>query len=244
MKQENELIKLPEPTLFHRILVIISIPMVMTALYLVFIWSPVEKRMGVVQKIFYFHVGSAWNAFFAFFIVGLFSLLYLWKRKRIYDMIAGVSAEIGVVFTAIVLTTGPIWGRSAWNAWWSWEARLTTTLILFFIYVAYIMVRNLDMEWQKKARLSAVLGIIGALNVPIVYMSIHWWESNLHPVVMGNTDDPAGSGMEPSMLFTLIFSVFTMSLLYGIFMQKGLYVEKLRLHVAKLKAKQHDKMVS
>lgn len=234
---------MPEPTLLHRILTIIAIPMVIIALYLTFIYTPVERQMGVVQKIFYFHVGSAWNAFFAFFIVGLFSVLYLVKRKRIFDCIAKVSAEIGVVFTAIVLTTGPIWARSAWNTWWNWEPRLTTTLILFFIYIAYIMVRSLDLEWQKKARLSSVLGIIGALMVPIVYMSIHWWESSFHPVLGEDTDGGMSSALEPSMLFTLIFTVFTMTLVYVIFMQKGLYIEKLRLHVTKLKTEAREKMI-
>lgn len=244
MQQDKGLVNLPEPSLLHRIMVMIAIPAVVVALYMAFIWSPIERQMGVVQKIFYFHVGSAWNAFLAFAVVAVFALLYLITKKRIYDVIAGVSAEIGVVFTAIVLTTGPIWGRSAWNVWWNWEPRLTTTVILFFIYVAYITVRSLDMEWQKRARLSGVLGIIGALNVPIVYMSVRWWESTLHPVVMGEGVEEVGGGMEPEMLITLITCVFTMTLVYAILMQKGIYVEKLRLHVAKLKAKQQEKMIS
>ncbi|UCZ52495.1 cytochrome c biogenesis protein [Bacillus shivajii] len=232
------------PSLLHRVLLFLSVPMVITALYLIFIWTPVERTMGVVQKIFYFHVGAAWNAFFAFFVVFIFSILYLIKRKRVYDMIAGVSAEIGVVFTVIVLTTGPIWGRSAWNTWWTWEPRLTTTLILLFIYVAYIMIRSLDMPWEKKGRLASVFGVIGFLNVPIVYMSVRWWETNLHPVVMGDGADQAGGGLEPSMLFTLIFSVFTMALLYFILLQKGLYIEKLRLEASRLKIKAHEKLSS
>jgi len=242
MQLEKGLDKMPEPTLLHRILIIISIPMVIIALYLSFLYTPVERQMGVVQKIFYFHVGSAWNAFLAFFVVGFFSVLYLITRKRSYDMIAKVSAEIGVVFTIIVLTTGPIWARSAWNTWWTWEPRLTTTLILLFIYIAYIMVQSLELEWQKKARLSSVLGIIGALMVPVVYMSIHWWESNLHPVIGEDMDGGKSSALEPSMLFTLIFTVFTMTLVYIIFMQKGLYIEKLKLHVSKLKAKVNEKI--
>ncbi|WP_280772238.1 cytochrome c biogenesis protein [Salipaludibacillus daqingensis] len=231
------------PTKLHKVLLAIAVPMTLVAMYLVFIWTPVERMMGPVQKIFYFHVASAWNAFFAFFIVFVFSLLYLFTKKRAYDLIAGVSGEIGVIFTAIVLTTGPIWARSAWNTWWTWEPRLTTTLILLFMYIAYIMIRNLDMEWQKRARLAAVFGIIGFANVPIVYMSIRWWESNLHPVVMSEGES-AGGGLEPSMLFTLIFSVFTLMLIYFILLQKGLYVEKLKLHVKKMKAKEQEKMIS
>ncbi|PYZ93395.1 cytochrome C assembly protein [Salipaludibacillus keqinensis] len=231
------------PSKLHKVLLAIAVPMTLVAMYLVFIWTPIERMMGPVQKIFYFHVASAWNAFFAFFIVFVFSLLYLFTKKRSYDLIAGVSGEIGVIFTAIVLTTGPIWARSAWNTWWTWEPRLTTTLILLFMYIAYIMIRNLDMEWQKRARLAAVFGIIGFANVPIVYMSIRWWESNLHPVVMSEGES-AGGGLEPSMLFTLIFSVFTLMLIYFILLQKGLYVEKLKLQVKKMKAKEQEKMIS
>ncbi|MCE7792810.1 cytochrome c biogenesis protein [Salipaludibacillus sp. CUR1] len=244
MTQDREEMKGLLPTKLHKVLIITAVPMTLAALYLVFVWSPVERIMGPVQKIFYFHVASAWNAFFAFFIVFVFSLLFLFTKKRKYDLIAGVSGEIGVVFTAIVLTTGPIWARSAWNTWWTWEPRLTTTLILFFMYIAYIMIRNLDMEWQKRARLASVFGIIGFVNVPIVYMSIRWWESNLHPVVMSEGAEGAGGGLDPSMLFTLIFSVFTLTLIYFILLQKGLYVEKLKLQVKKLKAKEQEKMIS
>ncbi|MCR6098445.1 cytochrome c biogenesis protein CcsA [Salipaludibacillus agaradhaerens] len=231
------------PSKLHNVLLLLSIPMVIISLYLVFIWSPVERVMGPVQKIFYFHVASAWNAFFAFFIVFIFSLLYIVTKKRSFDLIAGVSGEIGVIFTAIVLTTGPIWARSAWNTWWTWEPRLTTTLILFFMYVAYIMVRNLDMAWQKRARLAAVFGIIGFANVPIVYMSIRWWESNLHPVVVSEGTE-TGGGLDPGMLVTLIFTVMTLTLVYIVLLQKGLYVEKLKLYVQSMKAKKREKMIS
>ena len=108
----------------------------LAAFYFIFMYAEIEKTMGAVQKIFYMHVPSAWVAFLAFFVTFVFSILFLIKRKRIYDTYAYVSAEIGVVFTAIVLTTGPIWAKSSWNTWWAWEPRLTTTLILFFLYMA------------------------------------------------------------------------------------------------------------
>lgn len=228
------------PSQFQKGFFLLTAGMMFVALYLVFIWSPVERTMGVVQKIFYFHVASAWNAFFAFFVVAVLSILYLVTKKRVYEMMAGVSAEIGVIFTAIVLTTGPIWARSAWNTWWTWEPRLTTTLILLFMYIGYIMIRNLDLEWQKRARLASVFGIISFINVPIVYMSIRWWESNLHPVVMNE----GGGGLETSMLVTLIFSVVTFTCLFFVLLQRGLQVEKLRLVVAKLKSKQQERMIS
>lgn len=204
-------------------------------------WSKVERIMGPVQKIFYFHVGSAWNAYVAFFVVFIFSILYLITKKRTFDIIAGVSGEIGVMFTAIVLITGPIWGRSAWNTWWTWEPRLTTTLILFFMYVAYLVLWQLSMEWQKKARLTSVFGIISFINVPIVYLSIHWWGSQLHPDVIKSD---GGSALETSMTITLIFTVMMFTFLYLSLLQQGTYVEKLRLTVKQLKMKIQEEMMN
>lgn len=244
MNKPVDLIDIPEESLLYKTMFYISIPMVVIALYLSFIWTPIERMMGPVQKIFYFHVASAWVAFFAFFIVALFSIMFLVKRKRIYDVIAGISAEIGVVYTAIVLITGPIWGRSAWNAWWSWEPRLTTTLILFFMYVAYIMIRKMDGAWEKKARLASVFGIISFINVPIVFMSIRWWNTKLHPVVLGEAGSEVGGGLEPSMLVALIFSVFTMTVLYSVFLQKGIYIEKLKIQADRLKERMQEKMIN
>lgn len=237
----DDLTLIPEETKVHKFFVYLSIPMVLVSLYLAFIYTPIEKKMGVVQKIFYFHVASAWVAFFAFFIVCVFSIMFLVKRKRIYDVIAGVSAEIGVIYTAIVLTTGPIWGRSAWNAWWSWEPRLTTTLILFFMYIAYIMIRKMDGAWEKKARLASVFGIISFINVPIVFMSIRWWNTKLHPVVIGAEE--TGGGLESSMVFALVFTVFTMTVLYFVFLQKGVYIERLQIQVERLKEKMQEKLI-
>ncbi len=238
----DDLTSIPKETTLHKVLIYLSIPMVLVALYLAFIYTPIEVKMGIVQKIFYFHVASAWVAFLAFFIVFVFSIMFLSKRKRIYDVIAGVSAEIGVVYTIIVLTTGPIWGRSAWNTWWSWEPRLTTTLILLFMYIAYIMIRNMDGAWEKKGRLASVFGIISFINVPIVFMSIRWWNSKLHPVVFGEGANETGGGLEPSMLFALIFTVITMTIVYVVFLQKGIYIERLKIQAERLKEKFQEKL--
>jgi len=134
---------------------------VAAALYLIFMWVPNEKIQGPVSKIIYFHIASAWLAFFAFFIVMICSILYLKTKDLKWDIISYASAEIGILFTTIVLVTGPIWGRASWNAWWTWDHRLTTTLILWFIYIAYLMIRSAFNEEEKKARFSAVFGIIG-----------------------------------------------------------------------------------
>lgn len=180
------------------------------ALYYIFILSPVEATMGVIQKIFYFHVASAWLSFFAFFVVFISSIIFLWKKEKIWDIIARSSAEIGLVFCTIVLLTGPIWARPIWNAWWSWDARLTTTLILWLIYVAYLFIRPFTENEIKGAKAAAVFGIIGFIDVPIVYMSIHWWRT-IHPqAVIGGKE----GSLDPVMLKALIVSIIGFTFLY------------------------------
>jgi heme exporter protein C len=138
------------------------------AIYAIFVYAPVEKTMGIVQKIFYLHVPAAFLSFLAFFITFIASILYLIKRDLKWDRIASCSVEIGVIFCTIVLITGPIWAKPVWNVWWTWDPRLTTTLILWFIYLAYLMLRGVVRENQQ-ANLSAVFGIIGFVNVPITF---------------------------------------------------------------------------
>lgn len=225
-----------------RILFYFLVPAMIILMYLIFIWSPVEKVMGEPQKIFYFHVGCAWVAFLAFFVVGYYSVRNLIKPKMNHYIYAGISAEIGVLFTTITLITGMIWGRASWNTWWSWEPRLVTTLILWFIYVAYLFIRKMDGSWEKIARLSAVFGIVGCINVPIVFMAIRWWNTKLHPVVFGEGKNESGGGMEPEMLFTLLFSVFTITILYVFLMRKGAEIEKMRNVVKQSKNKVIQKL--
>jgi heme exporter protein C len=212
------------------------------ALYFIFIYAAEEKTMGAAQKIFYYHVSSAWLAFGAFFVTFVFSILFLIKRKRIFDTYAYVSAEIGVVFTIIVLTTGPIWAKSSWNTWWVWEPRLITTLILFFIYIAYIMIRQMDGVWEKKSRLSAVFGIIGFVDVPIVFFAIRWWQTKLHPIVFGNGVSQTGGGITSTMLTALFVSLAAFTILYVYLLNKGVSFENMRIKVNQYKEKLREEM--
>ncbi len=201
-------------------------------LYNIFVYVPTEKTMGIVQRIFYFHVPSAFAAFLAFFIVALYSLLFLLKRRYWYDRVAYASAEIGVLFTTMVLITGPIWAKPAWNTWWSWDPRLTTTLILWFIYVGYLVLRNFTGEDERGARFAAVFAIVGFVDVPIVYFSIRWWRTiHPQPVLMGGE----GSGLHPKMLYTLLFSVAVFFILYVYLMIVRLRLEKARQVVQDMK---------
>ncbi|MBS4215711.1 MULTISPECIES: cytochrome c biogenesis protein [Neobacillus] len=214
----------------------------LTALYFIFIFANEEKTMRAAQKIFYYHVSSAWLAFLAFFVTFFFSILFLIKRKRIYDTYAYVSAEIGVVFTIIVLTTGPIWARSAWNTWWVWEPRLITTLILFFIYIAYIMIRQMDGVWDKKARLAAVFGIIGFADVPIVFFAIRWWQTKFHPIVFGDGPSQKGGGIEDTMLVALLVTITAFTILYSYLLHKGVSFEKMKITVEQYKERLRESL--
>lgn len=207
------------------------------ATYMVFLFAPEEKVMGWVQKIFYFHVSSAWVAFLAFLIVFIMAVLYLMKKDFKYDALAATSAEVGVVFTTIVLITGPIWGRAAWNTWWTWDARLTSSLVLWFIYAAYLLVRASVTEEEKKARLSAVFGIVGFIDVPIVFFSIRWWRS-IHPVIV---DTSRGFDMAPNMLGAFLVSLLAFTMLYIYLMQKGFFYQQLKREVGELKEQLRNK---
>ena len=174
----------------------------------VFLFAPEERIMGPIQKIFYFHVASAWTGFFAFFVVFMASLLFLAARDAKYDRIAASSAELGILFITIVLLTGPIWARAAWGTWWTWEPKLTTTLVLWFIYIAYLVVRSLGANDISGKNTAAVFGIVGFLNVPLVYYSVEWWGRKLHPAAV------TGGGLASEMVITLIISVISFNILY------------------------------
>jgi len=193
------------------VLIVITYLLILTGLYMAFLYAPSEKTMGEVQRIFYFHVPSAWVSFFAFFVVCIASIIFLKTGKEKWDRLAASSAEIGVLFIVIVLITGPLWAKPVWETYWTWDARLTTSFVLFLIYVAYLMLRSYVSNKERGARFAAVFGIIGFVDVPIVYMSIRWWRT-LHPspVIAGGS----GSGLAPEMLTTLIFCLFAFTFLY------------------------------
>ncbi|MFQ5637882.1 MAG: cytochrome c biogenesis protein [bacterium] len=201
-------------------------------LYLIFMFAPEEAAMGQIQKIFYFHVPSAWVAGLAFFVVFITSIAYLWKKDKKYDIIAYSAAEIGSVFATIVLITGPIWARPVWNTWWEWSPRLTLFMVLWFIYIAYLMLRNVVEDKEKGARLAAVFGIVGFVDVPIVYMSIRLWR-DIHPspVIAGGND----SGLHPDMKIAFFFSLFTFTLLFLYLLVQRIKLEKSQAMLSDLK---------
>lgn len=197
----------------------------MAGLYMVCFYAPTEATMGVVQKIFYYHVPSAWVAFLAFFVVFIGSITYLFKRSRKWDMLAHASAEVGVMFCSLVLITGPIWAKPVWGIWWTWDARLTLTLVLWLIYAGYMMLRHYVEDPERRATFSAAMGIVGFVNVPLVYMSIRWWRTqHPQPVVAGGED----SGLDPLMYQTLMVCFLGFVLLYIVFMRLRMKIEAMQ----------------
>lgn len=174
-------------------------------------YTPVEARQGVAQKIFYLHVPAAWSALIAFSLVGITSALYLWLHDPRLDRFAAASAEVGVAFSAVMLTTGPIWAKPIWGTWWTWDARLTLTLFLFFLFIGYLALRASVHDPAERARFSAVVGILGMLLVPFIHLSVYLFRT-LHPqpIVL----KPSAPSLPPEMLRTLLVSTAVFTLLY------------------------------
>jgi len=193
-----------------RILDLLSMILVPIGLALAFLWVPNEKTMGEVQRIFYFHVPFAMSSFLGFTIVLFASLGYLRTRGGEWDVVAEAAAEVGFICCTIVLLTGPVWARAAWGVWWTWDARLTTTLVLWMIYAAYLVLRAYGAEEAKLKRYAAVLGIVGALDVPIVYFSVRWFRTQ-HP---SSTFFTKAGLPVPSMAITLRFCLITVLILF------------------------------
>lgn len=167
----------------------------------IFFVAPNERTMGAIQRIFYFHVPSAWTAFVAFFICFLANIAYLRARAPRWDWLGVSAAEVGLVFCSVVLVTGPIWAKPVWGIWWTWDARLTSTFVLWLMYVSYLVLRSLIPDPERRAVVSAVFGIFAFLDVPLVYMSIRLWRTqHPAPVIAGGE----GSGLDPVMWRVLL----------------------------------------
>jgi heme exporter protein C len=191
---------------------LVAAAFLVAATYVRAIWfTPPEATQGLAQKIYYLHLPAALNAYIAFGVVAVTSVVYLWLRDPRADRVAESSAEVGLLFTTVVLTTGPIWGKPIWGTWWTWDARLTLTLFLWFIYAGYLVLRGAVTEPDMRARYSAVLGILGALLIPFIHMSVYLFRT-LHPMpIVLKPDRPS---LPPEMLNTLLFSFVSFVVVY------------------------------
>src|SRR5947209_16447577 len=197
----------------------------MISIWMIFLYAPTDAIEGDAQRIFYFHLPSAILGMLSLGIVALGGIVYLWKKDERWDWAARAAAELGTVFLTFALITGSIWGRTTWGTWWTWDARLTTTLILWFIYIGYIMLRNYMGRTPASARAGAVLAIIGLIDVPIIYESVNWWRT-LHPQAVL----PLGSSpqLPLEMLLTLVVAFITFTLLFSFLMVQLYQLEKMQ----------------
>src|SRR5271169_1298552 len=210
------------------ILGLVTVGLVVAAAFASFYVVPMERTMGPIQRIFYFHAASAWAGMTAFLICFVANLLYVWRRDQKYDWLGVSAAEVGLAFTTVVLITGPIWAHPVWGIWWTWDARLTSTFILWLLYVSYLLLRTLVEEPDRRALLSSLFGIFAFLDVPLVFGAIRWWRTqHPSPVIMGGE----GSGLDPTMKKVLFFSVLAMHVLAAFLIVERYILEKMKSEV-------------
>jgi len=195
------------------------------AAYASFFIAPTDAKQGLIYRILFLHVASAWTGLTAFFISFVANLLYVWRRQPRWDWLGVSAAEVGLAFTTVVLITGPIWAHPVWGIWWTWSPRLTSTFVLWLLYVSYLLLRTLIEEPDRRALLSALFGIFAFVDVPLVFGSIRWWrDQHPTPVVMGEP----GSGLDPVMYKVLFFSWFAMLGLMTLLLRQRYRLESMR----------------
>ncbi len=224
-----------------KILDIVTVVLVLGATAMVFFYAPLERVMGAVQKVFYFHVAVAWVGMVSFFVAAVAGILFLIKKNKKWDLVEVAAVEVGIVFIFITIVTGSIWARPIWNTWWTWDPRLTTVTIMELVYIAYVMLRQGIDDPDRQARFGAVYAIVGFLSVPLTFFSIRIFRT-IHPVVIAGSD-PSAVGtfdMTPAMLQTLLVSIFVFSILFVDLVWHRIRLGNLANKVDELKYKLQD----
>lgn len=199
--------------------------------YAIFFVAPEEATMGQIQRIFYFHASSGMVSYVAFFISFLAVIGFLASREIKWDWLAVSAAEVGLVFSTAVLITGPIWAKPVWGIWWTWDPRLTLTFVMELLYIAYLLLRTMVNEPDRRALVSAVFGIFAFLDVPLSYFSIRWWRTeHPQPVIGGGP----GSGMDPRMWYVFGMTIVGMLALMAVLMRERYRLEVLRHQITEL----------
>ena len=217
----------------RRLLVILTFIGMAASLYTAFIYAPTEPKMGHIQRIFYFHMGTVWVATIAFIMVFIASIMYLWKETRKWDILAYCSAELGVVFLTITIITGSVWAKPVWNTWWTWDPQLTTTFILWILYIVYLVLRSSAGNDVKRAKFAAVFGIIAFIDLPLVYISVRVMRG-ISPVVFG----PGGGGIAPEMMHALLINMASSTLLFIVLLLERIDLERMSDKLARLKLRE------
>jgi heme exporter protein C len=214
----------------RKILGSLALISIVFGVYFGLVQAPPDAYQGEVQRIMYLHIPSILTAYLSFFIVFIGSCLFLWKREKRDDILAHSGAEIGVLFTGLTIIEGSIWGKPTWGVWWTWDARLTLTAILFLIFIGYLMLRSLIEDENRGAVCAAVLGIIGFLDIPLIHMSVYWWRTLHQPPSILRPDKLPWENVHPSMLIALAVNFIAFLLLY-------FYLLSLRIHLGELQEK-------
>jgi heme exporter protein C len=212
-----------------RFLGIFALITIALGLYWALIQAPRDALQGDVQRIMYLHLPSILTAYLSFFLVFIGSCLYLWKREKRDDNLAHSAAELGVLFTALTIIEGSIWGKPTWGVWWTWDARLTLTAILLLIYSGYLMLRSLIDDEDRAALSAAILGIIGFLDIPLIHMSVYWWRTLHQPPSILRPDKLPWENVHPAMLTALAINFVGFLLLY-------FYLLSLRLRLGEVRS--------
>jgi heme exporter protein C len=205
----------------------------MVSIWMIFLYAPTDALQGPTQRIFYFHVPISWIGMLAFVVLAVASVVGLVRRDdERWDWIARAAAEIGTVFITLALISGAIWGKPIWGTWWTWDPKLTATLILWFMYVGYLMTRNYMGRTTDSARVGAVLALVGVVDVPIIYLSVQWWRGQ-HPTAMVGVPEAA---LPPSAVLTLMVALVTFTLLYAFLMVQVYQLQRLQTLAQRLRA--------
>jgi heme exporter protein C len=209
-------------------LAVVVVALMCCAAYAALFIAPTESKMGTVQRIFYLHAPSGMVALLSFFVCFIGNLAYVFKRQPKWDWLGISAAEVGMAFCTVLIITGPIWAHPAWGIWWTWDARLTLTFVLWLLYIAYLLLRTLVEDPDRRALVSAIYGIFAFIDVPLVYGSIRWWRTqHPQPVIMGGP----GSGLEPTMRKVFWFWVVNLVVLMIFLIRERYRLEAMRADV-------------
>ncbi len=213
------------------ILGVLSLFGMMISLWMIFLYAPTDAIQGQAQRIFYFHVPMAWVGMLSFIVLGVAGVVYLIKKDERWDWLARAAAEVGMVFLTLAIALGSIWGKATWGTWWSWDPKLTTVLILWFMYVGYMMLRSYMGNTPESARSGAVLALVGVVDVPIIYEATNWWRT-LHPAAQVGVP----GALPPSVTLTLMVALTTFTLLYCFMLIQMYQFVKLQALARRLRA--------
>ncbi len=197
----------------------------LVTIYMVFMWVPTEQNLGVSQRIFYVHVPLGWIGMVSIFVVGIASVIHLLTKKNLWDAIAYSAAELGVIFATLILITGAVWAKPVWGVWWSWDPKLTTTLILWFVYVGYLMVRSFSPRGSQGRRYASVVALLGAIDAPIIYLASIWWRT-AHPNLNIGPLAESDSDLDSKMYITFFVSLITFTIFYVYVMLERIQMRK------------------